>query len=284
MCGTEYPASKHVETRFRSGAACGNRRRRHDCRPPRGRGAASVNCAGIEILEKGGEWRRASGDRAMGEKIELTCRTAKIGLCRAPTGERAAGIRLFRRKSSASTITFAPSPTARRHAGYLAICAGPVRSRRAQRRTGLRTGRSPARHGSARQDACRDDAAGYRGGDRGCEAGRKVALVGYCWGGTLAFLGACRLSGLTASVGYYGGGIATIASERPRIPHAALRGARQATFRSRTSRRSGPRSRPSRSSSTTPTTVQLRRARKLQSRPRLARRACTMEFLAAELK
>ena len=48
--------------------------------------------------------------------------------------------------------------------------------------------------------------------------GGKVGLVGYCWGGTLAFLGACRLAGVTAAVGYYGGGIAAIASERPRIP------------------------------------------------------------------
>ncbi|MDE2364090.1 MAG: dienelactone hydrolase family protein [Hyphomicrobiales bacterium] len=48
--------------------------------------------------------------------------------------------------------------------------------------------------------------------------GGKVGLVGYCWGGTLAFLGACRLSGVTCAVGYYGGGIAGIASERPRAP------------------------------------------------------------------
>lgn len=34
-----------------------------------------------------------------------------------------------------------------------------------------------------------------------------VGLVGYCWGGTLAWLAASRLAGLKASVGYYGGGI-----------------------------------------------------------------------------
>ena len=48
--------------------------------------------------------------------------------------------------------------------------------------------------------------------------GGKVGLVGYCWGGTLAFMGACRLSGIAAAVGYYGGGIAAVASERPRVP------------------------------------------------------------------
>ncbi len=48
--------------------------------------------------------------------------------------------------------------------------------------------------------------------------GGKVGLVGYCWGGTLAFLGACRLPGVTAAVSYYGAGIAAVATERPRTP------------------------------------------------------------------
>ncbi len=49
------------------------------------------------------------------------------------------------------------------------------------------------------------------------EAG-KVGLVGYCWGGTLAFAAACRLSGLAAVVGYYGGGIARMRHEQPKVP------------------------------------------------------------------
>ena len=48
--------------------------------------------------------------------------------------------------------------------------------------------------------------------------GGKVGIVGFCWGGTLAFAAACRLSGLTAAVGYYGGGIAAMASEKPLVP------------------------------------------------------------------
>jgi carboxymethylenebutenolidase len=46
----------------------------------------------------------------------------------------------------------------------------------------------------------------------------KVGLVGYCWGGTLAGAAACRLSGLAAAVGYYGGGIAKMRNERPKVP------------------------------------------------------------------
>jgi carboxymethylenebutenolidase len=37
----------------------------------------------------------------------------------------------------------------------------------------------------------------------------KVGIVGYCWGGSLAFLAAGKLSGLSAAVGYYGGQIAS---------------------------------------------------------------------------
>ncbi len=52
------------------------------------------------------------------------------------------------------------------------------------------------------------------------EAGRhgKVGVVGYCWGGLMAYLCACRLQGVSAAVGYYGGGIAGVASETPNCP------------------------------------------------------------------
>ena len=49
------------------------------------------------------------------------------------------------------------------------------------------------------------------------EAG-KVGLVGFCWGGTLAFAAACHLTGLEAAVGYYGGGIAGRLQDKPKIP------------------------------------------------------------------
>ena len=45
-----------------------------------------------------------------------------------------------------------------------------------------------------------------------------VAVVGYCWGGTLAYASACRLSGIKAAVGYYGGGIAAMLDEKPKVP------------------------------------------------------------------
>lgn len=46
----------------------------------------------------------------------------------------------------------------------------------------------------------------------------KVAVIGYCLGGSLAWLAACRLPGLAATVGYYGGMIAKHLDEKPKCP------------------------------------------------------------------
>jgi len=46
----------------------------------------------------------------------------------------------------------------------------------------------------------------------------KVCVVGYCFGGTLAWLAATRIDGVACAVGYYGGGIADTAAEKPRCP------------------------------------------------------------------
>jgi carboxymethylenebutenolidase len=48
--------------------------------------------------------------------------------------------------------------------------------------------------------------------------GLKVGVVGYCMGGTLAWLASTRIDGVAAAVGYYGGGIGDTAAEKPRGP------------------------------------------------------------------
>ena len=48
-------------------------------------------------------------------------------------------------------------------------------------------------------------------------AGR-VAVVGYCWGGTLAWLSACHVDGFDVAISYYGGGIGQLLSIEPRCP------------------------------------------------------------------
>jgi carboxymethylenebutenolidase len=51
----------------------------------------------------------------------------------------------------------------------------------------------------------------------GKETRKPAGVVGYCYGGTLAWLSATRLSP-GAAVGYYGGHIARFAEEKPRVP------------------------------------------------------------------
>ena len=46
----------------------------------------------------------------------------------------------------------------------------------------------------------------------------KVGIVGYCWGGTVAWRAAALTPGLACSVPYYGGGMPNFINEKPRIP------------------------------------------------------------------
>ena len=48
------------------------------------------------------------------------------------------------------------------------------------------------------------------------EAG-KVGVAGYCWGGSIAWLAACRLPA-AAAVGYYGGQVRELSGETPHCP------------------------------------------------------------------
>jgi len=49
------------------------------------------------------------------------------------------------------------------------------------------------------------------------QTGKKVGVVGYCFGGTMAWLAATRLK-VDAAVGYYGGHIRHFAEEKPKAP------------------------------------------------------------------
>jgi carboxymethylenebutenolidase len=46
----------------------------------------------------------------------------------------------------------------------------------------------------------------------------KVGVVGFCFGGRMAWLAASRVDGIAASVPYYGGGVPQLASEKPKVP------------------------------------------------------------------
>lgn len=47
--------------------------------------------------------------------------------------------------------------------------------------------------------------------------GKKTGMIGYCLGGSIAWLAACRLK-VDAAIGYYGGLIPQYANEQPQCP------------------------------------------------------------------
>jgi len=69
--------------------------------------------------------------------------------------------------------------------------------------------------GKAQLDAALRDIAAAR--DAVASAG-KVGVIGYCWGGYIAWMAASRLSGFNCSIPYYGGGMLDAIGERPKCP------------------------------------------------------------------
>ncbi len=49
-------------------------------------------------------------------------------------------------------------------------------------------------------------------------AQKKIAIVGFCWGGTLTWMAACRSSLFSAASCWYGSGIAELRNEHPNCP------------------------------------------------------------------
>jgi len=102
--------------------------------------------------------------------------------------------------------------------GYLAIA--PALFDRQVR--GYETGYTPDEIAKSRElmgkvsidDAIRDVAASV---EHVRSAGR-VAIVGYCWGGTVTWLAAARVPGLACAVPYYGGQMGKYIGESPRCP------------------------------------------------------------------
>jgi len=45
-----------------------------------------------------------------------------------------------------------------------------------------------------------------------------VGIIGFCLGGSVAYVAATKLSGLSAAVGYYGGAVVRFADEKPVVP------------------------------------------------------------------
>lgn len=59
-------------------------------------------------------------------------------------------------------------------------------------------------------------------------AAGKAGVIGYCWGGYLAWMAAARLPGFACAVPYYGGGMTDAIAEQPKCPVMAHFGERDA--------------------------------------------------------
>jgi carboxymethylenebutenolidase len=110
--------------------------------------------------------------------------------------------------------------------GYLAIAPGLFD--RCQR--GFEVGYKPDDIAKGRElkakaqiDAALKDVSAAR--DAAAAAG-KVGIVGYCWGGFVAWMAASRLDRFACAIPYYGGGMLEAQAERPRCPVIAHFGER----------------------------------------------------------
>src|SRR2546430_14643983 len=65
------------------------------------------------------------------------------------------------------------------------------------------------------EDAVKDVRAAVKEAQK---SGLKVGVVGYCFGGTMAWLAATRIDGVAAAIAFYGGGIADTAAQKPKGP------------------------------------------------------------------
>jgi carboxymethylenebutenolidase len=45
-----------------------------------------------------------------------------------------------------------------------------------------------------------------------------VGIIGFCLGGSVAYVAATKLSGLSAAIGYYGGAIVRFSDDKPKVP------------------------------------------------------------------
>ena len=54
----------------------------------------------------------------------------------------------------------------------------------------------------------------------------KIGVIGYCWGGFIAWMAAARIPGFACAVPYYGGGMLDAVGERPKCPVMAHFGER----------------------------------------------------------
>lgn len=180
---------------------------------------ARVDRAGLSIMRAGDCWIDVEKGTQMGETIELTCKDGvKISAYRArPEGKPRGGMVVLQEIFGVNHHIRAVADKYAA-AGYLTIA--PALFDRVEK--GVELGydmadrpRAMELRGRTKIDETLADVAAAI---EAAKAGGNVGVVGYCWGGALAYAASTRLPGVTAAVGYYGGGIVGMAAERPRTP------------------------------------------------------------------
>ena len=96
------------------------------------------------------------------------------------------------------------------------------------------SGYSPDEIANARKFVANPDwGAMMRDTQAAIDEARKVgpaAIVGFCMGGSIAFLAAAKCNGLSAAIGWYGGQIAKNADQKPKVPTQMHFGAKDASI------------------------------------------------------
>lgn len=155
----------------------------------------------------------------MGEKITLTCKDGEtIGAYIArPQGPAKGGVVVLQEIFGANQHI---RKTADRYAqeGYLAVA--PALYDRVERDVELGyTGDEPKRGLEIRaKTELPKTLLDIEAAVEAVKSAGKVGVVGYCWGGTLAYASAVNLPSISAAVGYYGGGVAAMADKAPKVP------------------------------------------------------------------
>ena len=180
---------------------------------------AALETSGLERLHAVPDWPARMGDDIMGERITLTGDdgVAISAWLARPNGTPKGGIVVLQEIFGVNHHIRAVADRFA-EAGYLAVAPalydrvtpdveldynGPdaERARAVRAQTDL-------------SDTLRDIAAAIAVASEG----GKVGVVGYCWGGSLTWAAATRLPGVSAAAGYYGGMIAKMLDQPPRVP------------------------------------------------------------------
>jgi len=167
----------------------------------------------------------------MGQAIELTAADGfKLAAYRADPAGKARGALVVAQEIFGVNSHIKSVCDGFAAAGYVAIA--PALFDRYER--GVDIGYTPADIAKGRElkgkttiDAALRDVAAAR--DAVSSSG-KVGVVGYCWGGYVAWMTASRLPGFACAIPYYGGGILEASREQPKCPLIAHFGERDANI------------------------------------------------------